>query len=116
VSFAKQGFLRVPAVVADPPGQLPRQQLDGIVDVIDRINMKLTFPTTFHDVLTQHQIAGVGFGNHHTLVPGQTKIVTRIIKSLDLFIHTANRLQVPQLIDRAGDGHALIDRHIGERT
>ena len=91
-----------------------RQDLDTLIDRLDRYDPELAGRTSIDDVLAQHQMLYVGRRNQHTLCAIEPAAAANVEETLDFLVHTADGLHQPVLIDRAGDSVALLDRHIRE--
>ena len=76
--------------------------------------MELPLPHGFHHVRPQHQIGDVLHGDHHALAPGEPECLAHRKVPLDLLVDAADGLDLSLLVDRPGDGDALLDRDAGQ--
>ena len=61
-------------------------------------------------------MTNVGGGNDDSLFTGQPTLLANSKEALNFLVKPANRLYATKLIDRTGNGDALINRHIGQRA
>ncbi|SVM41969.1 Uncharacterised protein [Klebsiella pneumoniae] len=61
-------------------------------------------------------MTNVGGGDDDALFTGQPTLLANSEEALNFLVEPANRLYATKLIDRAGNGDALINRYIGQRT
>ena len=90
------------------------QNLDPLVNATHRIDAKFPLFHGFDDIAAQHQVSDVGAGNENALLSGQFFEPANVEKSLDLPIDSADRLDIPILIHRAGYGSTLVNRDAGK--
>ena len=64
---------RIEPIVAAPPGRLPGQQGDPVLDRRHRIDSEPPGCTSIHHVLAQHQVLDVGLRNNHALTAGSSR-------------------------------------------
>lgn len=75
------------------------QNLDAVIDRINRPDMELAFVHRFENILPQHQIRHIGPRNDNAVLAGQPLTDTDIKKALDFLIDAANRLDIAKLVD-----------------
>ena len=80
-----------------------------MVDVIDRIDVKLPALHRRRHFGLKHQVVDVGARHHHALGTGQSNHLAQPVEAFDLFVGAADRLHVAVLIDRSGDRQVLPD-------
>ena len=90
-------------------GFLPGQQTHCLIDLTDRIDVEQTGFHRIKHTLVQHEIGHVGPWNDGALFAGQTAGETEPEEPFDLLVDTAHRLHLAKLVDRAGDGEALLE-------
>src|SRR3989441_5149821 len=91
----------------------PGQDLQAFVDRTDCPDVELPLAHDVHHIRPQHQIGDILHRDHHALPPGQPERLAHRKVPLDLLVDAADRLNFPLLVDRPGDGDALLDRHGG---
>src|SRR5207302_2348070 len=105
---------RVVACGVGLSGRRAGQQLQTLIDRIDRHDREMTVLSRRDDVATQHQMLDVARRNDHALAASEPGDATTVEKTLYLLVHPADRLNLTALVDRAGDGEALPDRRLGQ--
>ena len=81
----------------------PGQQLNTVVDVVNRINRKLPVLNRFQHVFAQHQIDDIGARNNHALFAGQPVVFADLEKALNFLVNAADGLNLAKLDDRLGN-------------
>ena len=92
------------------PGRDSGQQLETLIDGIDRIDREPALSRSSDNIVAQHQMPHVARWNDHTLAAGKAGLAAAVEESLDLFVDAANRLDLTPLIDRASNRKALFYR------
>ena len=82
--------------------------------MMGRVNVKLALGGRLTHFGTQHRVADIAVRDNHTLLAAQATCPADVKKSLDLFIHPANRLNLAMLIDRSGERQRLVDRVVAD--
>ena len=77
--------------------------------------MELAVLDRARDVLAEDEVLEVRAREHDALPAVQAARAAELEEAFDLRAHAADRLDLAELVDAAGDGDALIDRHLGER-
>ena len=101
---------RIRAVGIGLPSRDSRQQLETLIDGIDRIDREPALSGSSDNIVAQHQMPHIARRNDHTLAASEPGLAAAVEKPLDLFVDAANRLDLTALIDRASDRKALLDR------
>ncbi|MNQ75976.1 hypothetical protein D3C85_907920 [compost metagenome] len=91
-------------------GRFAHQQAQCLVGLTHRIDMEQTGTYGRQHPLIKHQRGHVGLGNDRTLLAGQTASLTEPEEAFDLLVDPTHRLHFTELVDRAGDGKALLER------
>ena len=112
---AVQCQLRVDAGVLRRARRHAGEQLDGFVRCAHRKDTEFSFGCGGHHVVTQHQLVHVGGRNQNALLAAQAARLADVEEAFDLFVDPADRPARAELVDRAGDRQALLDRRVGER-
>src|SRR5690554_6355787 len=92
----------------------PGQQTSLLIDVLHRVDMEQSLACCIQYRLMQQQIGYIGARNEHPLHPGQAAVLTQAEEALDLDVDPADGLDLAELVDRAGDGEALLERYLGQ--
>ena len=58
----------------------------------------------------EHQVGDIGVRDDHTLLASQATRLAEAEEAFDLLVDPADRLHLAELVDRAGDGEALLER------
>src|SRR5438445_12048410 len=95
-------------------GRSPGEDLDPVVDGPDRPDVEALLTHRGHDFLAKHEIAGVLVRDDDPLPPRQPLDLARVLEALDLFVDAPDGLDLPHLVDRAGDRDSLVDRESSE--
>src|SRR5262249_36160252 len=91
------------------------QQSHTLINRFDRHEAKPFLGRSGDDVPAQHQVFDIAYRDDDALLPGKPGYAASVKKALDLLVDTADRLDSAELIDRAGHGEGLTDRHFGKR-
>src|SRR5690606_25754813 len=86
-----------------------------LVDMAHGINVELSGAHRLQHALIEHQVADVGVRDDHALLAAQAARLAQAEEALDLLVDPADRLHLTELVDRAGDGEALLERRARER-
>ena len=81
------------------PGSNIGQHLDALVDGLHCVDVKLFLCHCLDDIGAQHQIAQVRRRHEHALLSGQAFYPAEIVKTFDLTIDAADRLNFSVLIN-----------------
>ncbi len=92
------------------------QELDSLVNRVDCPDVELACGDGTDHVMTQHKVRNIASGNANALCSGQALEFAGIVETLDLIIDGTHDLNFAMLVHRAGHGHILAERHIGERA
>src|SRR5690606_40093834 len=95
-------------------GIFPGQQAEGLVDVVHRIDVEKALFGRVHHRLVQHQVGHVDPGDDDALLAGQAAGLAQAEEAFDLDVDSADRLHFAELVDRAGNGEALLQRCPGQ--
>ena len=76
--------------------------------------MKFLFLHRFIHFFAQHQFINILYRNNNALCAAQPACFAHVVKSFDLQIYAADRLNLTFLIDRSGYGNILPDRNAGK--
>ena len=88
-----------------------RQNLDSLLDLGHRPDMKSSRGHRLQHILAQHQILDVGLRHQHALRARQTLDAAHIKESFNLFVDSADRLDISLLVHRPGHGNVLPQRN-----
>ena len=90
------------------------QDFDGLVDRLHRIDGETSAADRLQHVVAQHEIDDVRLRDDHALAFGKPAHGADVEEAFDLLVGAADRLDDAALIDGAGDGEALLQRHVGD--
>lgn len=74
-------------------------QRHSLINRINRIDREFALSAGFDDIFTQHQVLHVSSGNCDTLRARKTPCEAQIEEALNLFVHTADCLNLAMLVD-----------------
>jgi hypothetical protein len=80
------------------------QQLQRLVDMLDRVDLEAALGHRFDQVGAQHQVVDIAPRQQHALPARSALRRTGVEEALDLLVDAAHRLHLALLVDRAGDG------------
>jgi len=106
--------LGVDAFLVALAGRNAGEELDAFVDGCDREDVELAFLDGGDDIAAQHEMLLVGPGDHHGVGAVEAAGAAEFEEAFDLVVDAADSLDFAALIDGAGDGKVLADRHVGE--
>src|SRR5690606_35404082 len=113
---AEHGSLRKPALgIALGARSSPGEELDTLLDRVDGPDREPAPRDGVGHVMAQDDVRHVRAGDHYPLASRQAVRTADLEEALDLRGRAADRLDAPELIDRARDRDLLIDRQFGER-
>src|SRR5688572_348264 len=90
------------------------QDFDSLVDSANCVYVELSICDSRDYIRSQHQIAQIGLRHQNALSSRKPFEPADIVKTFDLPVNAADRLNLTVLIDRAGDRQTLFDRDIGQ--
>ncbi len=90
------------------------QDLDALVDRLDRVDVELPFADGLDDVGPEHQVLDVLVRDDDALGSGQALGPADVEKALDLLVDAADGLDLALLVERSGDGDVLAERQPGQ--
>ena len=115
-SQAEQGALGVAAFLIVIARRHSREERQRLVDGRHRIDAEVSRRARLRDVLAQHQVPGIRVRDDRALSSGESVRLADREEALDLLRHRADRLHMPELVDRAGHREVLAERYARERA
>src|SRR5512143_635658 len=97
-----------PALARGEPGQ----DLKRLVHGPDRVDPELPLSHGSDHFLLEHEVLHIELRDDHALVAREPPVLAYAEEPFDLLVHTADRLDLALLADRAGDGDVLPDRRL----
>jgi len=110
----KDGPFGVGSVLLQRASGNPGEGFDPLFHSGNRIDVELPGLDGVDDFVGEHQVVDVLGRDEHPLVSIQTLGLADLEETFDLLIDAADRLDVPFLVDRSGDGNSLFDGKIGQ--
>ena len=95
-------------------GRYAGQDLDALRHGRDGVEVELPLGDGARNVLAEHQVLEVRAREHDALHAGEPARAAQLEEALDLRAHAADRLDLAELVDAAGDRDALVDGDVGE--
>src|SRR5690606_21553697 len=81
-----------------------------LIDMAYGVNVKLLLTHRLEHPLLEHQRGDVGEGDNGALLTGQPTSFAKPEETFDLFVYATHSLHFAELVDRAGDREALLER------
>ena len=78
----------------DRPGPRAAEQLDALINRLDRIDVKRTVFNRVHHICSQNHVLHIRGRDQHALLAGQAVGFADIKKALNLFVGAANGLDL----------------------
>ncbi len=79
------------------------------------VDVELAGAHRLQHALIEHQVGDVGMRDDHPLLARQATRLAEPEETLDLLVDPADRLHFAELVDRTGDGEALLERRARQR-
>ena len=99
------------AILVAFSGRDAGQYLDAFINTLHGIDMEFSLADRFNNIMSEHQVADILDGDQNSLGSGKAPGLADVVEPLDLLVHTADWLNLPALINRAGDGKILSQRN-----
>jgi len=105
---------RIAAAAISDTGDDPGQEFDSLLRLAGGVDMKAPLGHCLHQSLVEHQMAGIAGGYQDPLAAIQADAFAETEPALDLLVDAADRQHLAMLVQRAGDGDALLQRQPGK--
>ena len=91
-----------------------RQELDGLVDRVDRPDVELARRDRIDHVMTEHKVRDIAARDADALSAGESDEPAGIVETLDLVVDGTDHLNLAVLVHRAGHGDILAQGNVGK--